>query len=339
MFKGLAAVASVVLASISTSAFSQVQPPTLDKAFIPTTVSSGQAATLRFTVTNPAGAPVLVDVGFVDTLPSGLRIAAAPNVGGTCANAAAATTANAGTTTITVTNLQVGAGATSCTVTVDVSNATGQFNPSCAGNPAAFTNDGGSVTVSNVAKGALTSCLVVTPPTVDKTFLPTSIDADGTSTLRFTITNPAGGPVLNNVGFSDNLPSGLRIAAAPNVGGTCANAAAATTAPAGGGAITVTALQVTAGASSCTVTVDVTNAAGQFNPSCAGNPPAFTNDGGSVTVSNVAKGSLTSCLAVIGPVVVPVGVPAVDDGLIALMIALVGLIAISALRTHRKDAA
>src|SRR5437868_11538108 len=99
----------------------QVQTPTLAKSFGPTTIAFGATTTLTFTVTNPAGNPALANVGFIDALPAGLTVANPPSIGGTCANAAAATSAAGGT--ITVTNLQVPAGAALCTVTVAVTNA------------------------------------------------------------------------------------------------------------------------------------------------------------------------------------------------------------------------
>lgn len=142
-------------------------PPTLTKIFSPPTINEGGTTVLTFTVANPAGAPSLSNVGFVDTLPSGLVVANPPAVGGTCANAAAATTATGGGSTITVTNLQVPAGDATCTVTVDVTNLAGHTNESCSANPAAFTNDSGNVAVTNVVNAVQANCLVVhsnTPP-------------------------------------------------------------------------------------------------------------------------------------------------------------------------------
>jgi len=140
---------------------------TLTKAFSPTTIPNGGTTTLTFTVTNPAGSPALANVGFVDTLPSGLRVANPAAIGGTCANAAAATTATPGTGTITTINLQVPAGPSVCTVTVNVTNAPGQVNASCAGNPPAFTNDAANVAVTNVANGVTPSCInMPSPPAI-----------------------------------------------------------------------------------------------------------------------------------------------------------------------------
>ena len=161
----------VVLAALSFASSPTAQ--TLSKSFSPTTIADGGATTLTFTVTNPAGAPAVSNVGFVDTLPSGLRVATPAAVGGTCANAAAATAATAGAGTITTTNLQVPAGASSCTVTVNVTNAAGQVNASCAGNPAAFTNGAANVAVTSVVNGVTPGCISMTSPIASSIAIPT----------------------------------------------------------------------------------------------------------------------------------------------------------------------
>lgn len=138
-------------------------PPVLTKAFSPTTISPGGTTVLTFTISNGAGNPAESNIGFTDTLPSGL-VVANNTVGGTCANAAAATLVTAGGSTITVTSLQVPAGEATCTVTVNVTNAENHFNAACAANPAGFTNAAANVTVSNVENSVQPSCVVVTPP-------------------------------------------------------------------------------------------------------------------------------------------------------------------------------
>jgi len=169
------ALASVIVASSPPPAFSGVVPPTLTKSFSPTTINAGGTTVLTFTVTNVTGAPAVSNVGFTEYLPSGLVVANPPSVGGTCANAAAATVTSGGSGTITVSNLQVPAGATPCTVTVNVTNASGQSNSSCVGNPPAFTNSSGNVTVSNAVNGVTPSCLVVLGATNTPTNTPTGI--------------------------------------------------------------------------------------------------------------------------------------------------------------------
>jgi hypothetical protein len=212
-----------------------------------------------------------------------------------------------------------------------VTNAANQFNASCAGNPAAFTNAAGNVSVSGTdTNGVQPSCLVVNAPTVAKAFAPATIAGGAATTLTFTVGNPAGAPAISNVGIVDALPAGLVVAAVGNVGGTCANAAAATTATSGSGTITVSNLQVPAGASSCTVTVDVTNAPGQFNASCAANPSAFTNDAANVTLTGAVGAFQPSCVVVTGGPAVPVPaipVPALLPEALALLALLVAAIA------------
>jgi len=328
-------IAALILSLVGVSAAAQVLPPALTKAFSPTSIADGGTTTLTFTVSNPAGSPA-VSVGFVDTLPTGLRIAAFPNKGGTCSGAAAATTATAGGTTITVSALSVPAGASLCTVTVDVTNAPGQINGDCSGSPVNFTNSSGNLTLTNIADAIVPSCLVVTAPTFAKAFSTASIADGGTATLTFTLSNPAGNGALSNVGFVDALPGGLRIAAVPNVGGTCSNAAAATTASAGGTTITTTALNVPAGASSCTVTVDVTNVPGQINNDCSGSPANFTNASGNVTLTNVVDAIVPACLVVAGVVVAAaagVPVPTLSD----IVLLLLGLLVLAlGLRAARR---
>jgi uncharacterized repeat protein (TIGR01451 family) len=290
--------------AVTQSCVTVVAPqPSVNKAFSPTTITVGGTTTLTFTVTNPAGNGAVSNVGIVDTLPSGLRVAAVPGIGGTCANAAAATTATAGSGTITVANLQVAAGASSCTVTVNVTNASGQSNPSC---PAAtFTNATGNVTVSNAINGVTSSCVVVTAltPTLTKSFSPGTFLTGGSSTLTFTITNPATNNPAQTFSFTDTLPSGLRVAATPGLASTCTGGTI--TAAAGSSSVAVSGTSVgasTGSATTCTISVSVTNVPGQGNASCEGNPAAFTNSATNLSgVTNLSTtGVVPSCVTVTG---------------------------------------
>jgi len=185
-----------------------------------------------------------------------------------------------------------------------------------------------SATLFGISTGVVGAAL-------DKSFSPTTINAGGVSVLTFTVTNPTGAGALSNVGFVDTLPAGLQVANPANVGGTCSNAAAATVA--GGNTITVTNLNVPAGAATCTVTVNITNVPSQFNQSCVGNPPSFTNASGNVTVSNVANSVQPSCLVVPTIASAPAAIPTTSGSLILLMIASIGMIAVLTLRSNGKD--
>jgi uncharacterized repeat protein (TIGR01451 family)/fimbrial isopeptide formation D2 family protein len=102
--------------------------------------------------------------------------------------------------------------------------------------------------------------IVDVTPQLDKAFNPTTAPARGTSTLTYTVTNTKELAAKDGWSFTDSLPSGL----------TVANNAASTTCPggavnavAGSGTVSVTG-NLTLGMTSCTITVNVTAAAGLY---------------------------------------------------------------------------
>ena len=110
---------------------------------------------------------------------------------------------------------------------------------------AVTSTEGGS---GNTASDTVT---VIAPPTIAKTFTPTAIALNATSSLGFTITNPSPNSAdLTGVGFSDTLPTGL-------------TAVAASTSPCGGTLTTTTSSITLSGATvtantPCTFAVTVT---------------------------------------------------------------------------------
>ena len=106
-------------------------------------------------------------------------------------------------------------------------------------------------------------------PTVAKAFSPSTIDPGGESELTVTLSAPAAtctpaptGAIYTGLGFTDTLPSGVTLAAAPAASTTCTGASL--TASGGAGSFSLSAASLAAGAS-CTVTVRVTAAgAGLF---------------------------------------------------------------------------
>src|SRR4029079_13132978 len=90
----------------------------------------------------------------------------------------------------------------------------------------------------NIINSVTDSCVTVNPktPGLIKSFSPTSLLSGGTTTLTFTVTNPAVSNPAQTVSFTDTLPSKLQVAAIPNVGGTCTGGTV--TAAAGSGPIT-----------------------------------------------------------------------------------------------------
>jgi uncharacterized repeat protein (TIGR01451 family) len=140
-----------------------------------------------------------------------------------------------------------------------------------------------------------------------------------TTKLTLNISNPAVSSLINTVPvvvppitITDNLPSNLRIAnSTVTLGAGCSSTSVPTVA-AGATSFAVTAAQnvgvlatPTPTAVLCTITVNVTNVAGQQNASCATNPAAFTNGASSVTgiiaTSNISNGVTNQCLIVTTP--------------------------------------
>jgi len=182
----------------------------------------------------------------------------------------------------------------------------GQFRPGNTTLPGTDPNYGAYFFidgVSNVVPAAVNASLT-------KSVSPSSIVSGSTATYTFTVNNTAAGnPAQTGISFTDALPSGLRVAAIPNVtvtgltGGT-------TTATAGGTSVGVSGYSIAAGATG-TITVDVTNAAGRTNAACPN--AAFTNAGSNVTgtsanlTNNIGTGPcliVTACAPVAGTVMI-----------------------------------
>ncbi len=264
--------------------------PDLTKAFTPATLTVGGTTTLTFTVTQPAGNPTQT-FSYTDTLPAGLVVGTGA-VGGTCSGGTV--TATAGTNTITVAGRQIVNPATSCTITVPI---TTSATPSTAACPvAANTNGAGAISATtNLTNGVTDQCVAVSAATPDltKAFTPATLTVGGTTTLTFTVTQPAGNPT-QAFSFTDTLPAGLVVGTGA-VGGTCSGGTV--TATAGTNTITVASRQIVNPATSCTITVPVTTSA---TPSTAACPVAAnTNGAGAISaLTNVTNGVTDQCVTV-----------------------------------------
>ena len=227
-------------------------PPTLGKAFSPATIDAGGVSILTITLSNADSAAASLTAAFVDTLPSGVVIAATPDAGTTCGGAV---TATAGGSTVTLTGGSIPASG-SCTVTVAVTAPGGGVFVNTLPAGALQTSNG-----NNAAPAAATLTVNapgVVAPTLGKAFSPATIDAGGVSILTITLSNAASAAASLTAAFVDTLPSGVVIAATPDAGTTCGGAVTAT---AGGSTVTLTGGSIPA-SGSCTVTVAVTAPAG-----------------------------------------------------------------------------
>ncbi|MBA1274137.1 DUF7933 domain-containing protein [Stutzerimonas azotifigens] len=210
--------------------------------------SAGIPLTLAIRLQNP-NAGALSGLGYTDSLPDGMVLAQVPNPRNTCGGTL--TAAPSGKTV----RLAGGdlAGNATCLVEVEVlSNVAGTYtNTIAAGGVTSFEG------VSN-AEPTRARLVISSPPTLGKQFAPAVIPAGGTSRLTIFVNNPNAAAMSLTAALTDDLPTApgpVRVAATPNIGGSCP-----------GGAITATpnasfvrlasGTQVAAGG--CTIEVDVT---------------------------------------------------------------------------------
>lgn len=140
------------------------EPVKLTKSVAPTTITEGGTATYTFTLNNTAtGSVAQGNLSFTDALPSGLQIAAVPNVVVTGLTGGVVT-ASPGGTAVGVSGYSIAAN-TTATITVRVTNVPGQTNTSCGSNPSAFTNSSANIfgVANNIDNQIGNVCLVVTP--------------------------------------------------------------------------------------------------------------------------------------------------------------------------------
>ncbi|HEV1996486.1 MAG TPA: FG-GAP-like repeat-containing protein [Candidatus Acidoferrum sp.] len=272
-----------ITGSTASASITVVGPPTISKAFNPTSIALNATSTLSFTITNPNTASALSGVGFTDTLPSGVVVAATPNITGSCGSGTITAVAGSGTISLTGGTLTASpAAGSSCTFSADVTGTTAGSKSNTTG--AVTSTEGGTGAPSNTA-----TVTVVAPPTISKAFGAAAIPVNGTTTLNFTITNPAANTVAEaGVAFTDTLPAGLVVATPNGLTNTCGGTA---TAVAGSGSISLTGGAVAA-SSTCTVTVNITGTASAN----------YTNTTGAVSSTNGGTGNTASAnLAVATP--------------------------------------
>jgi hypothetical protein len=120
--------ALAALTTLTVVAAAPALPPTLAKGFSPFSIVAGTGvSTLTITLSNPDPAPAEIQAALVDTLPTGVVIAATPNAGTTCeGSGVVGATPGGNTVTLQPSGRIPGASGTTagtCTVTVDVTAA------------------------------------------------------------------------------------------------------------------------------------------------------------------------------------------------------------------------
>ena len=272
----------------SNASITVVGPPTITKAFGAASIPLNGSTSLSFTITNPSATVALTGVAFSDTLPAGLVISTPNGLTGTCG--AGTITATAGTNVISLNGGTIAASG-SCTFSVNVTGiAAGTQN-----------NTTGNVTSTEGGTGgtASASINVVAPPSIAKVFNPSSIALNATTSLTFTITNPAANTVaLTGVAFTDTLPTGLTVANATAAvcGGTLT-----TTAPTG---IALTGATIAAN-SQCQFSVTVTGAASGQYTNTTGNVTSTNGGTGNTATANLTVATPPSIAKAFGAASIP----------------------------------
>jgi LPXTG-site transpeptidase (sortase) family protein len=193
-------------------------PVNVSKSFSPASITPGQTSRLTITLTAPLDIGIN-GIGVTDNLPTGVTVAPTPNAATTCPGGTARITATAGSGVITFLDLTTDsllAAGTSCTIAVNVT-----------ATPGIYPNTIGTKTITTFQSrtnelNAANATLTVTSMTMKKAFYPTTVQADGKSTLTITLQNTSTSP-LDIVTLTDKLPGtltdGLVIASVPTT--TC----------------------------------------------------------------------------------------------------------------------
>ncbi|HEY6972515.1 MAG TPA: hypothetical protein VJA94_25120, partial [Candidatus Angelobacter sp.] len=173
-------------------------PPSIAKAFSPSTIAPNGVSTLTFTIANPAAnADPQAGVAFSDTLPANVFVAT-PN--GAVNNCGGTLTAVAGSGSISLTGGGI-AVASSCTVSVNVTSAV----------PGTYNNTSGNVSSTNGGTGN-TAFATLTVAHANLTITKTHSGSfpRGSSGNNYTITvsnSASAGPTTDTVTVTDTLPN------------------------------------------------------------------------------------------------------------------------------------
>jgi len=274
----------------SNASITVLGPPVIIKAFGAASIPLNGSTSLSFTIQNNNTTTTLTGVAFSDTFPAVLTVATPNGLTGSCGGGTI--TATQGTNSVSLFGASLAA-STSCTFSV---NTTGT---------AAGTKNNITGTVVSTEGGtggtASASIKVEAPPTIAKGFAPSTISLNATTSLTFTVTNPAGNPdPLTGVGFTDTLPTGLTVA---NASATVCGGTLTTTAPTGialsGATIAVN--------SQCQFSVTVTGGASGQYTNTTGNVTSTNGGTGNIATANLTVATPPSILKAFGASSAPLG--------------------------------
>ena len=271
----------------ATASITVVGPPTIVKAFGAASIPLNGSTSLSFTITN-SSTVAQSGVAFSDTLPAGLVVSTPNGLTGSCGSGTI--TATQGTNVISLSGGTI-ASSGSCTFSVNVTGiAAGQQNN---------TTGNVSSTEGGTGNTASASVVVEAPPSIAKVFTPSTIALNATTSLQFTITNPAANVnALTGVAFTDTLPTGLTVASGTSTvcGGTLT-----TTAPTG---ISLSGATIAVN-SNCQFSVTVTGAASGQYTNTTGNVTSTNGGTGNTASANLTVASSATIAKAFGAATIP----------------------------------
>ena len=242
-----------------------IAPPSIAKAFVPTTIVVNGTSTLTLTITNPAANTVaLTGVAFTDTFPAGVKVDTPNGLSNTCGGTA---TATAGSGSASLTGGTVATGST-CTVVVKVTSTT-------AGTKVNTTN---AVSSTNGGTGnTATDTLTVNPAPVLAVVKghTGTFSQGGTGTWTVDVSNTAtGSTTTSGLSVTDTFASGFTLASSSGTNWSCSGTTTATCTStstiAGGSAYPTLTLNVNVPNSATTVSNTATASGGGATASASG---------------------------------------------------------------------
>ncbi len=238
-------------------------PAQINKKFTPIAIKVGDISVLSVTIFNPNAFPLTASQ-WQDNLTGiqpGIFIATPANLTNTCGGTA---TGVSGGTTLSLTGgtvpAQAGSTPGECTVTVNVtSNTPGNLiNTIPTGALTSTGNDGGNIVqIHNTTPASATLNVgLVQPPTVSKSFTPSTIWVGQTSQLAISIRNNDPVLTLTQASIADTLPANVFLANPVSPTLTNCGGSASLTAIAGGTSVTLTGASI-APVTTCIIRVNV----------------------------------------------------------------------------------
>jgi uncharacterized repeat protein (TIGR01451 family) len=198
----------------ATASITVIAPPTIAKAFAPTSIVAGGTSTVTLTLTNSNTTGALTGATFTDMLSNMSAVGGA--VGGNCAGTTPATLA-AGATNLNFSGITIPNNG-SCTVTFSIKSSSVGTNPNTT---SGITTNQTPVagTASNTAN---LTVIAAADLTITKTHAGNFTQGDTGKTYTIAVTNSGGTPSSGTVTVTDTLPSGLTATAISGTGWSCA---------------------------------------------------------------------------------------------------------------------